>query len=29
MFGVFAPCYQCPQTAAAPTASTLNSTHHN
>jgi hypothetical protein len=28
-FGVFAPCYQCPWTAASPTGSTLNSTHHN
>jgi membrane protein CcdC involved in cytochrome C biogenesis len=28
-FSVFAPCYQCPWTAAAPTGCTLNSTHHN
>ncbi len=28
-FGVFAPCYQCPRTAAAATGSALNSTHHN
>jgi len=28
-FGVFAPCYQCPPTAAPAPALSLNTTHHN
>jgi len=28
-FGVFAPCYQCPPTAAPAPALSLNITHHN